>query len=155
MRFPILILVLLILSACAPKAKPIEYGQDGCDYCKMTIVDNQHAAEAVTEKGKVYKFDAIECMVNFILNNTDKKMAILLVNPYTQPGDLIPVDESTFLISKSMPSPMGAFLSAFPSTVQAEEMRAEKGGALYNWEELQVYFQQKGENYFNTNNQKQ
>ena len=29
----------------------------------MTIVDRQHAAEAVTSKGKVFKFDAIECMV--------------------------------------------------------------------------------------------
>ena len=32
----------------------------------MTIVDKVHAAEIVTQKGKVYKFDATECMINFM-----------------------------------------------------------------------------------------
>jgi copper chaperone NosL len=140
--------------ACAPKPKPIEYGADGCEYCKMTIVDNQYAAEAVTDKGRVYKFDAIECMVNYTLNNPETEMAFLLVNHFTQPGELISVDKSTFLISKNMPSPMGAFLSAYPSPALAAKMQKEKEGTLYNWAALQTYFQEKGENYFITNHEK-
>jgi copper chaperone NosL len=31
----------------------------------MTIVDKVHAAEIVTKKGKVCKFDATECMINY------------------------------------------------------------------------------------------
>lgn len=156
MRFPTIILILgLVLTACSPQPKPIDYGADGCEYCKMTIVDNQHAAEAITTKGKVYKFDAIECMVNFTLKNADREMAFLLVNAYTQPGELAAVDKSTFLISKNIPSPMGAFLSAFSSTELAEKMQLEQGGRLYNWEQLQGYFQEKGENYFITNHQEQ
>ena len=155
MRFPITLLLLAItLVACTPKPKPIEYGADGCEYCKMTIVDNQYAAEAVTDKGRVYKFDAIECMVNYTLNNPDIEMAFLLVNPFTQPGELVSADKSTFLISKNMPSPMGAFLSAYPSAELAEEMRKEKEGTLYNWKELKMHFQEKGEAYFITNHEK-
>lgn len=138
----------LLISACAPQPRPIEYGADGCAYCMMTIVDNQHAAEAVTKKGRVYKFDAIECMVNYTMTHPETEMAFLLVNPYTQPGELVAAKESTFLISPNLPSPMGAFLSAFPSRNAAMEMQREVEGELYDWEELRAYFQEKGENYF-------
>lgn len=54
----------MLLSACTPKAQSITYGADMCHFCKMNIVDVQHASEIVTKKGKVFKYDAIECMLN-------------------------------------------------------------------------------------------
>ncbi len=65
-RLSILIL-LLIVTNCSVSPKAIDYGNDGCHFCKMTIVDKLHAAEVVTNKGKVYKFDATECMINFMV----------------------------------------------------------------------------------------
>lgn len=144
MRFPTVLLALAFLaSACTPKAKPIEYGADACAYCKMTIVDKQHAAESVTDKGKVYKFDAIECMVNFSAQEKEMKFAYTLVNTYTEPGELRAASESTFLISKNLPSPMGAYLSAFPNRETAEAMQKEKGGDLYDWISLNAYLNDK------------
>ena len=64
-HYSILLIALLVFS-CNSSPQPIDYGNDGCHFCKMTIVDKVHAAEIVTKKGKVYKFDATECMVNFI-----------------------------------------------------------------------------------------
>ena len=61
-----LVLIISLLSACTPAPKPIEYGSDMCHYCKMTIMDKQHAAELVTDKGKVFPFDAIECMIHYL-----------------------------------------------------------------------------------------
>ena len=52
-RYLMAVLMLLFFS-CNVSPKPIEYGSDGCHYCKMTIVDKVHAAEMVTKKGKVY-----------------------------------------------------------------------------------------------------
>jgi len=141
MRFPIAIVCLLILAgACSPKPKPIEYGADACAYCKMTIVDKQHAAEAVTTKGKVYKFDAIECMINFSQQEKEMEFAYQLVNSFTEPGEMKAVSETTFLISKNLPSPMGAYLSAFSQRETAEKMQREKGGELYDWASLKAYF---------------
>ena len=151
MKNVMIIIAGLALSACAPQPKPIEYGVDGCVYCQMTIVDRQHAAEAVTDKGKVYKFDAIECMVNYTLQNPEMEMAFLLANPYTQPGELVSVEDCTFLISPNLPSPMGAYLSAFPSAEEAQAMQREHGGTTYRWDELGAYFEEKGENYYITN----
>ena len=128
--------LLLGFYSCNISPQPIEYGSDGCYFCKMTIVDKVHAAELVTKKGKVYKFDATECMVRFIEDFDTSEVALYLSNDYTRPEALIDASEATFLISKNIPSPMGAYLSAFESKDDAVKVQAEKGGDLYTWEEL-------------------
>ena len=37
-------------SACSVEPVEINYGEDACEFCKMNIVDKQHAAELVTPK---------------------------------------------------------------------------------------------------------
>ncbi|MGB5418282.1 nitrous oxide reductase accessory protein NosL [Algibacter sp.] len=134
------IALLLLFSGCNVSPKPIDYGSDGCHFCKMTIVDKVHAAEIVTKKGKVYKFDASECMVNFLNDFDQNEIALYLSNNYTEPEVLIDATKATFLISKNIPSPMGAFLSAFKNKADAEKFQADKGGNLYTWDTLLVKF---------------
>lgn len=134
--------------SCTPKPQPIEYGADACDFCKMTIVDRQHAAEVVTHKGRVYKFDAVECMVNYVQREGEEQFAFLLVNDYADPGELIDARGSTFLISRAVPSPMGAFLSAFEQAEAARAVAEAKGGTLYDWTELKAHFAAEGLSYY-------
>jgi copper chaperone NosL len=131
------ILTLLLVTSCKVEAEQINYGKDGCHYCKMTIVDNQHASELVTAKGKVYKYDAIECLINDLKKRDSVEVGILLVNDYNNPGELISAESATFLISEEVPSPMGAFLSAFSEKADAEAVRAESGGELFEWQTVQ------------------
>ncbi|MCB0461826.1 MAG: nitrous oxide reductase accessory protein NosL [Flavobacteriaceae bacterium] len=135
----LIIALLLIFFSCNVSPKAIEYGSDGCYFCKMTIVDKVHAAEIVTKKGKVYKFDATECMVNFMGDFDTSEIELYLSNNYTDPEALIDATQATFLISENIPSPMGAFLSAFKNKTDAEKTQAEKGGTLYTWDELLVH----------------
>lgn len=135
-----IIALLLLFFSCNVSPKPIDYGNDGCHFCKMTIVDKVHAAEIVTQKGKVYKFDATECMINVMEEFDTSEIALYLSNNYTEPEELIDATKATFLISKNIPSPMGAFLSAFKTKADAKTMQAEKGGTLYNWTELLAKF---------------
>ncbi|WP_282133902.1 nitrous oxide reductase accessory protein NosL [Seonamhaeicola maritimus] len=135
-----IIVLLLTFVGCNISPKPIDYGNDGCHFCKMTIVDKVHAAEVVTKKGKVYKFDATECMINFMDEFDTSTIKLYLSNNYLEPEALIDATESTFLISENIPSPMGAFLSAFKTKTEAETKQAEKGGTLYSWEELLAHF---------------
>jgi len=133
----ILLVCGISLGACNTGPQPIEYGKDGCHYCTMTIVDQQHASQVVTSKGKVYKFDASECMINFLHEFEDSsEIKIFLTNHFTEPEVLIDATKATFLISENVPSPMGAFLSAFKNKVDAEKIQSEKGGELYSWEKL-------------------
>ncbi len=131
-----LIAVLLVFTACQVKPEAIDYGNDGCYFCKMTIVDKVHAAEVVTTKGKVYKFDATECMVNFMNDFETNTIALYLSNDFNDPETLIDATQATFLISENVPSPMGAYLSAFKSFEEAQEVQKEKSGELYSWDEL-------------------
>lgn len=135
-----IIALLLMLVSCNVSPQAIDYGSDGCHFCKMTIVDKVHAAEIVTKKGKVYKFDATECMINFMNDFDASEIELYLSNNYTEPEQLIDAKRATFLISKNIPSPMGAYLSAFKSKADAQKMQSEKGGDLYSWEELLVHF---------------
>lgn len=131
------ILIVLYLFACSVEPKPIDYGHDNCQFCDMTIMDNKHAAEVVTTKGKIYKFDAIECMIRYIDRTTEQEYAYQLISDFSNPGELINAEQSTFIISKNLYSPMGAFLSGFATNEQAQLTLTEKGGTLYNWEHIQ------------------
>ena len=134
------IFLLLTLVSCNVTPKPIDYGKDGCHFCKMTIVDKLHAAEVVTKKGKIYKFDATECMINFLYDFDPSEIELYLSNNYSEPEELIDATQATFLISKNVPSPMGAFLSAFDDENDARKIQSEKAGELFTWEELLIHF---------------
>jgi len=138
----ITLFALLLLFGCNSGPQPIEYGKDGCHFCKMTIVDKLHAAEIVTQKGKVYKFDSSECMVRFLEEFDSSTIKSYLTNNYLEPEVFIDATSATFLISENIPSPMGAFLSAFKNKDDATQVQSEKGGTLYTWETLLAQFNQ-------------
>lgn len=133
---PIFLILLFFLAACAVEPQPINYGKDACHYCKMNIVDSQHAAEFVTSKGKCYKFDAIECMLNQMKEFDEAPIELLLVSDYSKPGELTNAESATFLISQAIPSPMGGFLTAFETQEDAVNTHAETDGQLLGWEAL-------------------
>jgi copper chaperone NosL len=139
-QFVLLFLPVLFLLGCNISPQPINYGEDACHYCTMTIVDHQHAAQIVTDKGKAYKFDAIECMLNYLKENKDINPELFLVNDFMNPGQLIDATKATYLISKNIPSPMGKYLSAFQTKEAADKTKIKYEGKLYTWEEILDYF---------------
>lgn len=134
------VVLALFMSSCAISPEPIVYGSDGCHFCSMTIVDKQHAAQIVTQKGKSFKFDASECMINHLKEIDKTTIAMFLVNDFNAPGELTDATKATFLISKNIPSPMGAYLSAFKAKEAAENVKADSKGELYTWESLLTKF---------------
>lgn len=132
------ILSTMLLFACTSGPQPIRYGEDACNYCKMTIVDQQHSAEAVTLKGKVYKFDAIECLVHYVTPLEESTFSHLLVADFDKPGTLIDAKTSSYLISPNLPSPMGAFLNAFDDANRSASVQREMSGDLHSWQSLKT-----------------
>lgn len=137
----LLFIFLLMFGGCKVEPEPIHYGSDACHYCSMTIVDTQHAAEFVTDTGKVFKFDAIECMMNGLKETEGTKMTLFMVNGFENPGQLINADKATYLISENIPSPMGENLSAFESREVAEKVQSEQTGELFTWQGLKERFE--------------
>lgn len=137
-----LILAQIFLFSCNIEPKEIEYGVDACSYCKMTIVDRQHAAELVTNKGKTFKYDAIECMLRNMKemeNKNPKTFKYILVTDYLTPEKLIDATEATYLISENIKSPMGANLSAFEEQNKTQEFMKNEKDTTFDWEGIQKY----------------
>lgn len=127
----------ILFSACKPEAQAIDYGFDACSHCKMTIADNRFGSELVTSKGKVLKFDAIECLVEYH-NHAEETFAINLVSDFASPGKFIDSQQAFFLKSEAIPSPMGMNLSAFSSLNEAEKVMKDNGGELLRWDEVSL-----------------
>ncbi len=128
----------VIAISCNHDPEPINFNSDQCALCKMTIEDTRFGAELISKKGKVFKFDATECLVKYINKGkiSEEEISKLYVIDFSQPTALVDVLQVTFLISENLPSPMGANLSAFLNKNDAQKQKSEKGGELYNWGEL-------------------
>ena len=141
MRYLFLLSFLVIIIGCEVKPQPIAYGQDGCSFCKMTIVDNQHSAEIVTSKGKAFKYDAIECMMNHQKDWSGPDVQLFLVADYSTPGKLVDATTASYLISQDIPSPMGAYLTAFEKSDQRDAITQSASDKKLDWVELQNQFE--------------
>lgn len=128
-------IMLLMFASCQPSAEAIDYGFDSCTHCKMTIADNRFGTELVTQKGKVYKFDAIECMAQYLQDDSDVH-ALQLVTDLSTPGVFIDAQKATYLQSEALPSPMGMNLSAYKNEADAKSYLNNMGGKMMNWDEV-------------------
>ena len=132
---------LLLMASCAAEPQPIYYGEENCHSCQMTIVDQRYGAEVLTKKGKVYKFDAIECMLHFAEEGSvpESDVKSYLVTGFDQPGTLIDASGSVLVQSPALPSPMGMNLTAFSSRKAMEEINVEEK-EVYSWEALKTAY---------------
>ena len=127
-----------VITSCSTAPEPIAYGHDGCAYCEMTIMDQRYGTELVTDKGKVFKFDSIECMVRYLKEGAAEQnnVKLLLLTPFNFPETLEDANHSYILHSQGMPSPMGMFLTAFKDEATVKKFQQENGGTIYTWQEL-------------------
>jgi copper chaperone NosL len=141
MRRPLTVaalLCLIFLSSCSTGPQPIQFGQDGCAYCKMTILDQRYGGEIVTKKGKVYKFDDIHCISLFLRSHTLEKSSLAgtYLLDFTTQKQFIKANESFLLHSSDLHSPMGSNTAAFDSELQRKHFKQQVNGTETTWNEL-------------------
>ncbi len=134
----ILLFISFAIISCRHKPEPINYELDLCAFCKMSITDTQFGAEIVTKKGKVYKFDSMECMVNFlnVEENKEKEAKLILTVDYSLPKQLIDAQTAYYVHTDSIPSPMGANILSFEDKAAAEKLISKYTGELLTWEQV-------------------
>jgi len=138
----ILLVTLFLLASCSKEVAQIKYGTDQCENCKMTLTDKKYGALIFTNKGKSFKFDAAECMLDYVKENkiSESEIDKYFVINLTEPGELINAAETIFLISPELRSPMGENISAFKNKADAEKYQTEFGGEIFSWDELKNKF---------------
>jgi len=127
----------LTLQSCHSGAQPIRYGQDNCDFCKMTIMDNRFGGEITTKKGKVYKYDDMHCLLSACRAGIPAKneiAAIYLTN--FSDGQWILAADSYLLQNEAFHTPMNGNIAAFSSVNDRTHYQQEIQGQALSWKEL-------------------
>lgn len=136
------IVVGLLLAGCTPEPRPLVYGSDACQTCKMTLVDQHFGAELVTQKGKIYVFDDMNCMLSFYHSGEvdPAGLAYRLVIDYEHPGKLLEADRIFYVKSESFRTPMNSKLAAFDTYEHAVNYTRMNRGIILGWGEVTTEF---------------
>ena len=110
-----LLVFMVILSSCRSGPEPLHLGNDHCSFCKMTISDDRFGGELITRKGKVYKFDDAQCLLNFIDSGEVRKQDVAEVyfTNFTNPHGLVKSDKAFLLKGELLRGPMNGNIAAF------------------------------------------
>ncbi len=117
-------------SAAGPAPAP-----RGCDYCRMRIEDPAFEGEITGERGRRWRFDAIECMAAAVLTDSVPPRAIRAITARAVAPPHAPLDvrRARFLHGPGLPSPMGMHLSAHAGEAAALAAKRRHGGRLLDW----------------------
>lgn len=126
-----------LLTGCEPKPKPVEFGSDQCEYCRMMITEPEFASQALNQQGRSFKFDSVECMAAFDITHEDPgNIHSKWVPDFHNTENWVESASAYYLVSETLRSPMGLYLSANSSREIAEEMKQEYGGEIMNYEQV-------------------
>lgn len=128
---------IVILVSCGPtEPKPIKLNSDSCDFCKMTISNYKFAAELITQKGRVYKFDDISCMIRYAKSNTTVQYSGFYINDYLRENKFIEAEKGFYLKGGTINGPMGGKVVIFSTDKEADTYRPKLNAAPTTWKEV-------------------
>jgi len=128
----------MLLAACSRGFDPVDYGKDACAHCRMTIVDHRYAAELVTEKGRAYKFDDLQCMRQLMAAEKPQGHSLLFVESYLgQPNAPLDATKAVYLKHEFFATPMNGHYAAFASAADAQSFMDSLNIPALRWEELE------------------
>jgi copper chaperone NosL len=134
---------MMSFTSCSTGPEPIRYGQDNCHSCKMTLTDKRFGAEIVTKKGKVFKFDDLNCLSNYLKSGEvpNENIGQIVSVDFKKTGSFVEVQKAYFLHNEAIRSPMRADIASFSDLKDLEVAKAEvAGGKVMNWEQVKTGF---------------
>ncbi|HRP32113.1 MAG TPA: nitrous oxide reductase accessory protein NosL [Agriterribacter sp.] len=125
-------------SSCNTGPQPIKAGTDQCAFCKMGISDTRFACELITQKGKLYKFDDVHCMLEFVTSPEWDKNTVktYYVANFNRPGEWLEAEHAVLLKSDQLKSPMGGNIAAFTDEAAQKSAMENFPGILQSWKDI-------------------
>jgi len=141
-RLVLFVLIFTFFTGCSAKKKPIRYGTDACDHCKMIIMDPKFGAEIITMKGKIFLFDDINCMITFINKSVSpqNEVAEAFVIDYNNQRELIDARSAFYVKSDLIKSPMASGIAAFSTRDERYNQQQKWQGQELTWDEVKSIY---------------
>jgi copper chaperone NosL len=136
------LILLLALISCNTDPRPIAFGRDTCQHCKMKLMDPKHGAEVVTEKGKIFILDDVNCLIDFLNSETmtAQQAKHILIVPLDKPETLTDATLAFYLKSPEFKTPMASNILAFSDYTALKDYKSKHGGLYLAWGELLTQF---------------
>ena len=134
--------LLITLLSCTAEPEPLQYGEDACHTCKMTLIDKKFGAELVSRKGKVFKFDDVNCMLTFYHGGqvAPTDFSHRLIVDFSRPATLIEATDAFYIKSPEIKSPMASQIAAFQTKESMEQIKSKYKVIYLVWGELVTQF---------------
>lgn len=124
-------------TSCSSGPQPVKAG-DQCTFCKMGISDTRFAGELITQKGKLYKFDDLHCMLAFAGAPGWDKSSVknYYLADFSTPDQWLIAENALLLKSEQLKSPMGGNTAAFSNDADRKTAAETFSGTVISWKEL-------------------
>jgi len=98
-------------------------------------MDKRFAAELITSKGKIFKFDDFGCLLKYVKDeHFDAQGALIFVADFKYPeGGFLDARHAVFIYDETLRSPMNGNFAATASEAKANELNAGRHGKLLTW----------------------
>ncbi len=109
----------------------------------MTLTDQKFGAEIITTTNKVYKYDDVNCLVNYLkaYPDVEKKVKTIYIVDYSNAGNFIPINEALLLYSEEIRSPMGSSIAAFSSKPDRDAIQNQLSlSETLTWEKVKTSY---------------
>jgi copper chaperone NosL len=127
----------ITISSCQTGPQPIQYGQDNCAFCRMSIADKRFGAEICTRKGKVFKYDDFHCLLTALkAGYPDKKDIASIYFVDFNGGPWIEAGKGFLLRSEVFHTPMNGNIAVFASEKSRTQCLQDCKGQPLQWKEL-------------------
>jgi copper chaperone NosL len=132
----VLFALILSNSGCLSddKPEPIILGADHCHSCKMTITDARFGGEVILKTGKIYKFDAIHCLLDF--TNGNKEVEKIFINDFFPPGHFVKAEDAYFMVYPAVHGPMGATVLATSQSDKLIDLAKPGKADILRWPQI-------------------
>jgi copper chaperone NosL len=133
-----LMCALFFVSCSNNQPEQLQLNTDTCYFCQMGISDANFGCELITSKGRVYKFDDLHCMFNYVDEQSALEVAHYFVNDYGKNNVLINAKNAWYVHSEKTKSPMGGNTVAFSNKQMALQKAASLQTTAINWQNLKL-----------------
>jgi len=129
----LLLFLLTVTVACSPPAqepRAIRPESDVCQECRMTVLPNGYAAEAVDTEGLVTTFDDVGCLAVFVHDHADRFRGARFFVQDAETRAWVALEAAQFVRADEVATPMNYGWHAFATVDAASRFAVAQGGTV-------------------------